>query len=168
MTSQDMNNEPEDELPQEVIAILRQRNGPQTPIPQQIDEAVLTDARRHLRSVSQPLRRRQRARRALIALSTSTVAAAVLLISLKSPWNQSAEPQLAQSAGVADAELSPSEVVNAVEDIDQNGQINILDAFALARHVESGAPMVASWDQNSDGIVDNDDVRLVAFDAVML
>ena len=53
------------------------------------------------------------------------------------------------------------------KDIDGNGTVDILDAYAMARLLESGESG-GHWDFNSDGQLNEDDVQLVAFDAVML
>ncbi len=55
-------------------------------------------------------------------------------------------------------------------DIDQNGRVDILDAFKLARHVESKSTERAKiqWDINGDGLVNHNDVDLVASAAVRL
>ena len=53
-------------------------------------------------------------------------------------------------------------------DLDGNGRVNILDAFVLARHVESAAVPRGQWDLNGDGLVDRNDVDLVAMAAVAL
>ncbi len=53
-------------------------------------------------------------------------------------------------------------------DIDLNGRVDILDAFKLARYVESSERTEKKWDVNGDGLVNNDDVDMVAFAAVRL
>ena len=58
--------------------------------------------------------------------------------------------------------------VTAKEDIDQDGRVDILDAFALARHIESPRETVGEWDMNGDGTVDRADVDVIARAAVSL
>ena len=53
-------------------------------------------------------------------------------------------------------------------DVDQDGQVDILDAFALARSVKSGSSQANRWDQNGDGSTDQTDINLIAMNAVML
>jgi hypothetical protein len=53
------------------------------------------------------------------------------------------------------------------KDVDENGTVDILDAYMLARLLESGTSD-GHWDFNSDGQLNEEDIRLVAFDAVML
>jgi hypothetical protein len=47
-------------------------------------------------------------------------------------------------------------------------RVDILDAFLLARRIESGGPLDAGWDINGDGRIDGDDVDAIAFAAVRL
>lgn len=56
----------------------------------------------------------------------------------------------------------------AQADIDRNGRVDILDAFKLARHIESGRQTDKLWDINGDGIINRKDVDKVAFAAVRL
>jgi hypothetical protein len=46
--------------------------------------------------------------------------------------------------------------------------VDILDAFKLARQIESAGPTEKNWDINGDGLVDRHDVDMVAFAAVRL
>ena len=56
----------------------------------------------------------------------------------------------------------------AYEDFDGNGRVDILDAFALARLVETSAAVADDWDLTGDGAVDGQDVDVIAFAAVSL
>ncbi len=56
----------------------------------------------------------------------------------------------------------------AQADIDGNGKVDILDAFALARHIEGKQPADRTWDFNGDGLIDRRDVDTVALAAVRL
>ncbi len=53
-------------------------------------------------------------------------------------------------------------------DIDRNGRVDILDAFKLARQIESAGKTEESWDFNGDGLIDRGDVDFVASAAVRL
>jgi hypothetical protein len=53
-------------------------------------------------------------------------------------------------------------------DIDRNGRVDILDAFKLARHIESADRIETEWDFNGDGLIDRNDVDVVALAAVRL
>ena len=54
------------------------------------------------------------------------------------------------------------------EDIDRNGRVDILDAFALARQIEAGSGRLPDGDINGDGVVDAGDVDAIALKAVAL
>lgn len=128
-------------------------------VPTELDERILTMARERL-TRPQPVRRRVLPMRILRwALPTSAAAAAVLLLvwtgSLPIPYRSESE----------------TAVPAARQDIDRNGRVDILDAFALARHIEtsrtSGEPELQG-DVNRDGIVDELDVNTIAMAAVSL
>jgi hypothetical protein len=51
-------------------------------------------------------------------------------------------------------------------DIDRNGRVDILDAYKLARHIESADSKNKSWDINGDGLINQADVDVVAMVAV--
>jgi hypothetical protein len=56
----------------------------------------------------------------------------------------------------------------AHEDINHDGQVDILDAFALARQLKAGATPNPQLDLNGDGVVDERDLAAVAARAVSL
>ena len=56
----------------------------------------------------------------------------------------------------------------AREDINRDGHVDVLDAFALARRIETGGTLDPRWDINGDGRVDRADVNAIAARAVSL
>ena len=56
----------------------------------------------------------------------------------------------------------------AREDINRDGRVDVLDAFALARRIDTGGPLDPHWDINGDGRVDRADVNAIAACAVSL
>ena len=56
----------------------------------------------------------------------------------------------------------------AREDINRDGRVDILDAFALARKIESGERLDQRWDINGDGRIDRADANAIAARAVSL
>jgi len=72
--------------------------------------------------------------------------------------------RIAAAAAVIILAASETQVV----DIDRNGRVDILDAFTLAKHIESAGPAETEWDINGDGLIDRDDVDVVALAAVRL
>ena len=56
----------------------------------------------------------------------------------------------------------------ARDDLNRDGKVDILDAFALARQLKSSAHLSSTLDINGDGVVDGRDVALIAAHAVQL
>jgi hypothetical protein len=56
----------------------------------------------------------------------------------------------------------------AKEDINQDGHVDILDAFAAARQLKQGTVSNPHLDINGDGAVDERDIRAIATQAVKL
>jgi hypothetical protein len=94
-----------------------------------------------------PVRAARRA--ALAAAAVIAVAATLFMVT-----NRSAPPTTRAAAGPAD--------------IDRNGRVDILDAYALARFVETKSASNMALDLNGDGAVDRLDVDIVALRAVAL
>jgi hypothetical protein len=150
---------------------------PQTGVPGEIDRAVMDRAFNHFADVQSGKGKLWRGRPGLAshwhlasrkkqgqdALSTHwawRIAAAAAIIIFAFSLN------LTKQTGPATDRFSLSET-QAV-DIDRNGRVDILDAFKLARHIESGGPAETEWDINGDGLIDRGDVDVVALAAVRL
>jgi hypothetical protein len=107
-------------------------------VPPSVDEAVLSRAREHFAEV----------RRRPIRFSRAWWTAAAACIAL-----------------VAVAGLSLLERTRYEQaDVDRSGQVDILDAFALARRIQQGS--ASGPDLNGDGIVNKADVDAIAARAV--
>jgi len=119
-------------------------------VPVEIDRAILDRARQHLV-------RRQRRRPVLRWVASAAAVAAVIILTFS--LNLTKEPRLSSDSCIR---------AEAQADIDRNGRVDILDAFTLARHVESTSRPELKWDINGDGLVNRDDVDSVAFAAVRL
>ena len=119
-------------------------------VPPEIDRAVLDRARQYL---VRPQRRRPVLRWAASAAAVAAVIILTFSLNLKE------KPHLS---------IVDSACAEAQADIDRNGRVDILDAFALARHIESASQPELKLDINGDGLVNRDDVDLVAFAAVRL
>ncbi|MEN6335354.1 MAG: dockerin type I domain-containing protein [Phycisphaerales bacterium] len=131
---------------------LRALYQPAGSVPPQVDKAILDQARRRL-AKPRPLILRIRWAGG-IAAAAAVVAIGVFLYHGSAPHNH------------------PSSIINyqsaATEqriDLDGNGRVDILDAFRLAKSLESRGPTAAEWDVNGDGRVDRDDVDAVALAA---
>ncbi len=137
----------EPKAPQGLIDDLAALGGDPGAVPPEVDHAVIGRAREHFV-------RRRRVRMALRLAKVGAAAAAVIVAAF---W-------IAQSYDQA----RPQQQVAVREDIDGNGQVNILDAFVLARRLETAAPTQPGWDVNDDGLIDKRDVDTVAYAAVSL
>jgi hypothetical protein len=120
-------------------------------VPPEVDRAILAQARRRL----------ARPRRLVIRLRWAagiTAAAAVIMVGATLYFGTAGHNH-------------PSSIIHhqsAMADIDNNGRVDILDAFRLARHIEAGDVTEKNWDLNGDGRIDRTDVDAVAFAAVRL
>ncbi len=125
---------------------------PQFSVPPELDRAVMDQANRRL------VQRHWR-HRIFHHISIWRIAAAAAVIIFAFSLN------LTQKPGPT---INSSFIVEAqAVDIDRNGRVDILDAFKLARHIES-ADADKKWDINEDGVVNGKDVDLVASAAVSL
>jgi hypothetical protein len=120
------------------------------PVPDSIDRTILS-------RLPAPSRRPYRIRvyRALAALAALIGIVIGLLVFRQGETNISTHEQ---------ARISTV----ARTDIDQNGTVNILDAFCLAKHIKSQQPTRPTWDLNTDGRINQADVDLVANTAVRI
>ena len=128
------------------------RNLPQERIfiPATLDEALLGEARRRLT-------KRVRGRFGWLGLRLWLPAAAVIMF-----------------VGLLAYLLSgtflraPRQPLLVREDLNHDGRVDILDAFALARTLKSGDSLDRRLDINGDGVVDERDVATIAAQAVRL
>jgi hypothetical protein len=110
-----------------------------------IDEAVLEQARQHLARLRARRVRRQRAQ--WLALAACMVLVAVMA---QAVFHRGDGKQFAR------------------EDLNRDGQVDILDAFQLAREIKEGNAQAGTEDFNGDGKVDAADVEILARRAVSL
>lgn len=122
-------------------------------IPPEVDRAILDRAHQQFA----PKHWRHRILRH-ISIWRVAAAAAVIIFAFSLNLTQKPGPTTSQSLLVE---------ARAV-DIDRNGRVDILDAFKLARYVESDERTEKKWDVNGDGLVNSNDVDLVASAAVRL
>ena len=149
-------------LPDSVRATLKNRYGPIPAVPSEIDHAILADARRHFEqhgpATLRPARRRVSAWQ-WTAIASTVAAACVVLFALR-------PPQPNQESSVADRSDASSLDDELRTDVDQNGRVDILDAFVMARQLRDGG--AEARDFNHDGRFDGLDIDLVAREAVTL
>lgn len=157
------------DLPESIRSGLKNRYGPVPEVSSEIDRAILADARQHFEQ-SRGVTRRLATRRKISGWQwtaiASTVAAACVAFIVWQPQQprQQNESLLAMDA----AEISESRQSDSVlsTDIDLNGRVDILDAFAMARQIRDGDS--GARDFNRDGRFDQLDIDLVAREAVKL
>jgi len=135
-----MNGE-DDTLPPEIEARLRyDAERIEVLVPSTVDKAVLSRAQERFAEI-----RRVRSR-------------------AKAVWWMSAAACFVILALIAGSLIRAPRFERA--DVDQNGRVDILDAFALARRIQQGT--AGGFDLNQDGVVDKLDVDLVVAQAVRL
>ncbi|MFM7055584.1 MAG: dockerin type I domain-containing protein [Planctomycetota bacterium] len=156
MTEPQADSSFDDDLPESLRDSLQSRFGTAVSVPSAIDDAILTDARRHL-TITRPGTTRTRWKILRIASLTSALAAAavVLMIRVRPP-----NPELDNQRPVAASQTLSG-------DVDGNGRIDIVDAFTLARQLQQKVSVVAV-DADGDGRTTQADVDALAQRAVML
>ena len=127
---------------------------PQRGVPPEVDRAVMDRAHKHFVQM-QP----GKVKRLRIHWAWRIAAAAAVIIFAFSL-------DLTKQGGPTTDSFSISETRAA--DIDRNGRLDILDAFKLAKQIESAGPADTELDINGDGLIDRGDVDVVALAAVRL
>jgi len=138
-----------DEFPAALQNGLKRLDAPPAGVPAEIDARVLRMARRRL-----AWGRRLVWRVAAVGALAAAVAVVFILPEL--------QPRLPPRPD------APAPPVFAEGDIDGNGRIDILDAFLLARRLESGAARQPEWDVDDNGRIDRRDIDAVALMAVRI
>ncbi|MBM3879816.1 MAG: hypothetical protein FJ387_08865 [Verrucomicrobia bacterium] len=162
--------------PPRLVAALRQLRPPTVPVPRHVDETVLRHARERLAhpfpAQAVPARKnlglallafakavRQQLRPAFMPWAAVAVAAAVILgVWLVPRWAQ------------RDRAPNTHRTSAAAEDINRDGRVDVLDAYALALELEQGHRSSSDRlrDLNGDGVTDRHDVEFIAYQAVRL
>ena len=141
-------------VPSKLSADLNGLFQPQVGVPPEVDRAVMNRADKHFAGIKSVKGRILR-----IHWAWRIAAAAAVIIFAFSL-------DLTQQTGPVTDSISLNET--QVADIDRNGRVDILDAFKLARHIETAGPVETEWDINGDGLIDRSDVDVVALAAVRL
>ena len=141
-------------VPSKLSADLNALFEPKVGVPPEVDRAVMDRAHKHLIPLQSGKRRRLRIHWGW------RIAAAAAVIILAFSLDLTKQPDPATDS----LTLSKAQAV----DIDRNGRVDILDAFKLARHIESASRTETEWDFNGDGLIDHSDVDMVALAAVRL
>lgn len=144
-------------LPQRLADDLRRLYPPGPAVLPGVEGAILARVRARFG-------RRRRINRTLAFIGAVSAAAAVVMFAVLLNRN----PQIMQIAQMKKDGRVPSSATATREDIDGNGRVDILDAFALARRIESGQAAGAATDLDGDGQTGQADVKLIASAAVRL
>jgi hypothetical protein len=137
------------EAPPRLVSALKQSARAPIFIPATIDEAILRSASVHLTGQG-----KHRFRWSLGLRWGFAVAVLLLILALA--------PQLIRKPG----KTSTGGLL--ASDLNHDGQVDILDAFVLAKKLKSGFSAAAQEDINGDGVVDERDVTELAARAVSL
>ena len=135
---------------------LQESHGPALKVPDEIERRILWNARKQA-AIAKKLHVSNRGRRMLVA-RWAVAAGVVLALGTLSTWRLLRERTVSRR-------MATSTPV-AKEDVDGDGKVDILDAFALARSLRVGSGAKPTWDLNGDGVVDGRDVDVIAHTAV--
>jgi hypothetical protein len=141
-------------IPSKLSGDLKALFQPRIGVPPEVDRAVMDRAHKHFAGIKPGKGR-------LLRIHWGwriAAAAAVIMLAFSLDLTKQPEP-------TTDS-FSLSKV--QAEDIDRNGRVDILDAFKLARHIETAGRTEKEWDFNGDGLIDHSDVDMVALAAVRL
>ena len=127
---------------------------PQVGIPPEVDRAVMDRANKYFAALESVKVRRLRINWAWRIAAAAAVVIFAFSLDLTKQTGPATDSFL----------LTKTQAV----DIDRNGRVDILDAFKLARHIESADRTETEWDFNGDGLIDRSDVDMVAYAAVRL
>jgi len=141
-------------IPSKLSADLNALFQPRVGVPPEVDRAVMDRAHKHFAGIKPTKDKRLRVHWAWRIAAV----AAVIIFAFSLDLTK-------QTAPTTDR-FSLSETQAA--DIDRNGRVDILDAFKLAKQIESAGPAETEWDINGDGLIDRSDVDVVALAAVRL
>jgi len=162
----DESQTPEEILPDIIIDGLRELDRVPFDVSAEQHNDILKNARQHLKPVNRP--RPVRRWRYIVAV-TGSVCAALLIFVVTRPTSIE-QPVQQASAIPRQADMASKTPFRNPKDIDADGKVDILDAYAMARRLQSNDfdGSLSEWDFNSDGQLDEEDIQMVAFEAVML
>jgi hypothetical protein len=132
---------------------------PSVPVPPEVDRAVIDRVQRHF------VRRWPKQAVRWAGTAAAVAAAVIIVFVLQSPRKPALKTMGFEKAA---RRMAADRLVGPSPDIDGSGRVDILDAFRLARHIKSTERLEGRWDFNGDGLVNREDVDVVAFAAVRL
>lgn len=164
---QDDDRQQFDTLPPALVEALREMDGPAVLPDAERDADVLSGARRHLaQHAGGPSRKRRNWRLFIGGAAGGAVAAAAMVGIVVLLGDPAAEPPTQRDVAQVTPN-SPQPTAARPGDLNLSGNLDILDAYTLAKQIERGdAPNNA--DLNSDGQIDQQDIDWIAHRAVAL
>ena len=167
-------SQPEQEpgVPAKLVADLKGLHKEHIFVPPKVDESILDAARKHLGDTSgKPAEEETMHQLWILQWAPWAAAAAclMLILFLSFPGGKQ-NSSLTRDAAPRHVLPSPPAVATKIspKDINKDGQVDILDAFALANRLETGAAPEDQWDMNGDGQVNQADVDEISAVAVKL
>ena len=173
-------NDPNLDAPEKLRAALARLQSRRVVVPPAVDDAVLRAAREHLKSAASQKQGQQQAREAVSLSPSDEERAGVkglgwmeeLLAGISTllggrrfaPFTAAVATIVA--AGVLVWLTFHPRAAARPEDLNADGQVDMLDAFALARELQQGSTSRPQLDLNGDGVVDERDVQALANRAV--
>ena len=118
-------------------------------VPAERDRLILSCARAQMA-------KRRRLRLVMRLGGAAAAVAAVMALVLRTPTVPDVEKR-----------VRPAVAVKA-QDVNRDGVVNIVDAYELARRVESGGVAQTQWDLDGNGAVDRKDADAIAVEVVSL
>jgi hypothetical protein len=156
----------EDLLPAEVVERLKHNQRVPFEIPESVDQQILSAAREHLKSQKLAVSRSGRSLRYVWQVRATVTTVAVML--LAAVWLATPQqPNAGQNLATAPQQVADS-TLRSIDDVDGDGRVDILDAYALARYLAEGKDLPPEQDRDRDGRVTRNDVELLAGSVVML
>ena len=147
--------EQEPEAPAKLVTDLKDLHKEHIFVPPKVDQSILNAAREHLGETSrEPAEKEAAAQPWIPQWAPWAAAAASLMLLLFLTFPGEKQPPISV------AKISPM-------DINEDGQVDILDAFTLASRIEHRT-LKEKWDINGDGKVNQADVEEISAFAVKL
>ena len=163
----------EPKAPAKLVTDLKDLHKEHIFVPPKVDQSILNAAREQLEETSRESAEQETAGQPWIPQWAPWAAAAaslMLLLFLTLPGEKHTSPS-ASAEEVVLNQKPPSPATKATKispkDINKDGQVDILDAFTLARRIQTGA-IEENWDINGDGQVNQADVEEISAFAVKL
>ena len=149
----EIQDEFEGQLPQALTEDLRGLFGNGPAVPPERNQRILAAAHAQILG-----RNRSRLLRRWGGAAAAVAAVALVAVMLLPKWER-ASHQVVQQWSVVPT--SPASVADA-RDVNTDGNVNILDAYLLARRVERAESLDRAMDFNADGTVDRTDADVLA------